>query len=114
MLSTVPEKTVAGPGHHINVRSHSLLDALEFAFSKIRDCPPPARINQNEHLLADVGVSAFGNYEVGHARFEGRINLAVLEVIPRALDCGFFCAALINQRFQGRDRIDGLFMLSLG
>src|SRR5437899_494691 len=74
-------KTAARTGHHINVSPHALLDALEFALSKVPDSPPPARINQNEHLLADMGVSAFGDCEIGDARFEGRINFAVIEII---------------------------------
>ena len=46
-------------GHHIDFGPHSGSDVLQLAFTKVGDRPPRARVDQCEHLLADVCVGAF-------------------------------------------------------
>ena len=42
-----------------NIRPHSRNDVLEFAFPEVTDDPPYPRIDEREHLLANVSVSSF-------------------------------------------------------
>ena len=86
---------------------------LELPFTEIAQSPPAARVNKHEHLLADTGVGTFGNRQVSHARIEGSVNAAVLQIVAGALDCGLFGSALAGQRLERGHSIGGLLMLCL-
>jgi hypothetical protein len=54
------KKAPIGLGHDIDISLHTRFDSFELPFTKVGNRPPPPRVNQEENLLPDMGVSAFG------------------------------------------------------
>jgi len=51
-------KAQVWPRHYVDISLHSWRDPFELAFPEIANCPPGAGVNEREHLLSDVSISA--------------------------------------------------------
>ena len=89
-----------GAREHVDIGMHSRLDVPELGLAEVGDGPPDARVDQREHLLAGVGVSALRDGEIGDARVKRRIDAAVVQVIFGSADVGGLAFALRGQRLQ--------------
>src|SRR6516162_11657140 len=99
--------------HYVDIGFHSGPDVLELAFTEVSNSPPRARVDEREHLLAHMGVSAFGNGEVGHASIERGVDPAIVEVVAGVLHRGCPGPTLVDERFEGGDGMRRLLVLSL-
>src|SRR6201987_5528945 len=97
-----------GPRQHVNLSVHSRCDALELAFTKVADCPPGARVNQCEQLLAHVGIGAFRNCEIRYTSIEWCVNATVAQIVTSLPYCRRLCSTLVDERLE---RGDGLVCL---
>ena len=75
---------------------------MELGLAEVRDGPPDARIDQGEDLLAGVGVSALGDIQIGHARIERRVDLAIVEVVFSGSDRRSAALTLRCERINGK------------
>ena len=89
-----------GAREHVHKGLHARCDVLELRLAEIADGPPRPRVDEREDLLSGVRVSAFGKNEVGDAGVEGRVDLAVVEVVLGGLHRGFARPALGSERIE--------------
>src|SRR5258707_15691896 len=86
---------------------------LKRSFTKITNRPPGTRVNQREHLLTYVGVRAFGDSEIRHARVERCVDPTVVEVVAGGFHRRRSSPTLVDERFERGYGILGLFVLGL-
>src|ERR1700733_594516 len=96
-----------------NVCPHAGLDMLERTFAKIADCPPCARVDECEHLLAYVRVGALRDRKVRHTRIEWRIDPAITEIVAGSFYCRCAGATLVDKRFERGHGMYRLLMLGM-
>src|SRR5712671_3475318 len=83
--------------HYINIGLHSWHDSLELAFTKVTNRPPGARVDESKHLLADVGISALRNREIGHTGIERCIDAAVVQIVAGVFHSCCLCSTLVDE-----------------
>src|SRR5579863_7793127 len=91
---------------------HARTNVTKLALTEICQCPPSARIDKGEDLLADMGILPFGDRQIGDQGVKGRIDPAVVEVIPRILHLRGAFAALTDQWIKSKNRMLCLLVLS--
>src|SRR6202051_150817 len=83
--------------HYINIGLHAWHDSLQLAFTKVTNGPPGARVNESKHLLADVGISAFRNREIGHTGIERCVHAAVFQIVAGVFHSCCLCSTLVDE-----------------
>ncbi len=77
----MPVVSDIGAGEHVDVGMHPRVDVPQLSFTEVSYGPPHARVDEREHLLADVRISALRDGEVGYPRVKGRIDTAIVQVV---------------------------------